>query len=378
MRKLASAGFSFLAVAVSVFASAQVPVQQLTYRGFSVVRQSDLEPALNRYAVTGYRLAAISTAASGNVIVLMDQLPPESAVREYRVIFGGWAHLRGLHNESPAAEQMNEAGAQGFRFVPGSVVFESGAAAAVVMEKDPDPSARYDYRIFSPQLETSHRFQQDALQGQQEGFHVVFHGHAGRGASTLMEKRTDAPASAQPDLESNRFLSVSGKDMRKRLQQQLDEGYVAMRSSVWMDIGIIQIPLWLQKAHGSDLLLVTHEAEFARRDGNADACAGEFVSKLNDAAARGYRMIAPPVRIAWVKPAFRVHPMASFNAVMQRSPGTTRIAYRYLPGTSLPELVSGLNEAATDGFHLVPDTLGRDGSLLMERVQPASSGGGAQ
>ena len=380
MRTLASALISACALAVGLSAPAQVPVQQLTYRGFSVVRQADLEPTLNRYSAGGYRLVAIAAEPGGNVLAVMEQLPPQSPVREYRALFGGWAHLRGLHNEIPIVLQMNEAGAQGYRFFPASVVFESGAAAAVVMEKDLDPAARYAYRVFSPQFETAHRFEQDALQGEAEGFHVVFHGSAGRGPSTLMEKRTDSPVSVDPG--SNRFRTLPAKDISRKLQEQVNEGYVPMRSSVWLDINTIQHALWFQKSRAADLRLVNYEAEFHQREANPDSGAGEFVQKLNEAAAQGYRIVAPPVRISYVKPAFRVHWIASFNGVMLRSPGAPPVTYRYLVGLSLPELVSQMNDAAAEGFRVVPDSLGHDGSILLERVQAervqaAVSGGGA-
>lgn len=378
MRMPASVLVSAFALALSLPARPQVPVQELTYRGFSVVSQSGLEPALNRYAISGYRLTALTSAANGNVLVVMEKLPLDASVREYRVVFGGWAHLRGLHNETPAADRMNLAGAQGFRFFPGSILFSSGAAAAVIMEKDPDPSARYAYRIYSPQIATSHRFKQDALRGEAEGFHVVFHGVAGRGPSTLMEKRTDAPAPATQPSAPNRFLTISNKEIPKRLQQQIDDGYVPVRNSVWLDLNSIQNSFWLQKTGNADLRLVTHAVEFSGKQPVTADFAEQFTRKLNQAAAEGYRLTAPPIRVDYVKPAFLIHWMAAFTGVLQRSPGAAPVTYRYLPGMALPDFISQLNDAAANNFRVVPDTLGHDGSILMERAQPAVSGGGAQ
>lgn len=378
MRTWVSALISSLAVAVSLSAPAQVPVQELTYRGFSVVSEHDLEPALNRYAVGGYRLAALTTAANGNVLVVMEKLPPDAAVREYRIIFGGWAHLRGLHNETPAADLMNEAGAQGFRFLPGSIVFSSGAAAAVVMERDSDPSARYAYRIYSPQIDTSHRFEQDALRGEADGFHVVFHGAAGRGPSTLMEKRTDTPTPVGSSSAPNRFMNIPSRDIVKRLHEQLADGYIPLKDSPWLDLNSYQNSFWFQKARRPDLRLVSHEVQFSPKHQVTADFSEEFARKLNEAAAQGYRLAAPPIRVDYVKPAFLVHWIASFNAVMQRSSDAAPVTYRYIPADNLPDFISRLNDAAAENFQVVPNSLGRDGSILMERTQPAASGGGAQ
>ncbi|HEV2280120.1 MAG TPA: hypothetical protein VGS02_18215 [Acidobacteriaceae bacterium] len=374
MRRLSSAVLA-LALAAGLQAPAQVPVQQLPYRGFSIVNQSDLEPALNRYAVTGYRLVAIASAPNGSVIAVMEKLPPESPLREYRVIFGGWAHLRGLHNEMPAEEQMNQAGAQGFRFFPGSILFSRGAAAAIIMERDPDPAARYAYRIFSPQLATSHRFEQDALRGVSDGFSVVFHGAAGRGPSTLMEKRTDSPGTPAQPSPSNRFLTITARDIAKRLQAQVDDGYVPLKNSTWVDFNSYQNSFWFQKSQSLDLRLVRHEVQFSpKRQVTADF-AEEFTRKLNEAAAEGYRIAAPPIRIDYIKPAVLVHWIAHFSAVMQRNPGAAPVTYRYLAPMALPDLVSELNDAAAAGFSVVPGSLGRDGSIFVERPQLLSAGG---
>lgn len=371
MRRLSSAVLA-LALAAGLQAPAQVPVQQLPYRGFSIVNQSDLEPALNRYAVTGYRLVAIASAPNGSVIAVMEKLPPESPLREYRVIFGGWAHLRGLHNEMPAEEQMNQAGAQGFRFFPGSILFSRGAAAAIIMERDPDPSARYAYRIFSPQIETARRFEKNALRGESDGFHVVYHGAAGRGPSTLMEKRTDTRAQPSP---SNRFLTITSRDIAKRLQAQVADGYVPPRNSTWMDLDGYRNSFWLQKSPNPDLRLVFHEVQFSSKQQVTADFAEEFTRKLNEAAAEGYRIAAPPIRIDYIKPAVLVHWIAHFSAVMQRNPGAAPVTYRYLAPMALPDLVSELNDAAAAGFSVVPGSLGRDGSIFVERPQLLSAGG---
>lgn len=349
---------------VSDSAASPTRAQIYSYRALSAIDLPNLERALDRNGADGYHLVALNASLNGNLVAVLEKVPGNESF-QYQVIVGAWAHLRIVHNDTPIIDLLNEAGKQGFRFVPNSVLPGKGVSAAVVIERAPDSNARYEYRIYSPQVPTNSKFEKDLAEGQKEGFSLVFYGTAGRGPSTLLEKRDDENTPARIEARELRRFGSPPKDLLKRLQTEVDKGYVPVAISPWNDFNALNVSFWLEKTAGLNLRVVSFEnksgAELSLLRGAYEGLANE----LNKAAAGGYSMVALPI----VSRGLRGSILAKFAwrlaAVTSQSPTAT--TYRVVAADSLPELNARIKAAAGEGFRVIPGSLIADSAILMER-----------
>jgi hypothetical protein len=347
-----------------------------TYRVFSVVSAPDLERALNRFGAEGYRVASLSPSSGGNVAVVMEAAAAAAKTYQYRVPFGSHRHVQIGHNDPPLLDSINEAGGQGFRVVPGSIVFDHAVSSAVVLERESGTKAQYEYRIFAPLAISEGRFEQSAIEGEQAGFHVVFHGIAGTAIVTLMEKQGGTSATTG-STGSNRFVRCPAKDLAKRYQEEVARGYVPLRGSLLVNQfapdGIIYF--WLQKAASPRLRVVSDATDSKREVSERIEHLEAFLRELNAAAGEGYRLSAPPMLTLHSEGQIHRKVLATFNAVMQLRSDDSKVSYRLVNGDTLPELAERINEAAKEGFRLIPGTMAGNDGVFMERIDGAPSAG---
>jgi hypothetical protein len=347
-----------------------------TYRVFSVVSASDLEQTLNRFGAEGYRVASLSPSSGGDVAVVMEAAAAGAKTYQYRVPFGGHRHVQIGHNDPPLLDSINEAGDQGFRFVPGSIVFDHGVSSAVVLERELGTTAQYQYLIFAPLAISEGRFEQSTMEGEQAGFHVVFHGIAGTAIITLMEKQNGTSATTG-STGSNRFVRCSAKDLAKRYQEEVARGYVPLRGSLLVNQfapdGVIYF--WLQKASSSGLRVISDATDSKRDVSERIARLDAFLRELNRAAGEGYRLSAPPMLTLHAEGQIHRKVVATFNAVMQPGSEDAKVTYRLVNGDTLPELAERINEAAKEGFRVIPGTMAGNDGVFMEKIDKALSAG---
>lgn len=368
MPKLRLACVLLLSAFCSTHIHSQSPPARQFYRALSVVAAQDLEQALNRHAVEGYRLVSVSSNSKGTITAILGSVAGSGKSYQYRALFGAWAQVPLGGSGQALLDMMNEAGSLGFRFVPRSVALASRVSTSVVLEKVTGTTARYEYRIFSPAFATEGRFDKNALEGVKEGFRVVFHASTGRGPSTLMERQTGAEASLTAAPESNLFLNAAPKDADKKMEQHAAEGYAAFQSSEYAS----NSPLfcyWLQKVAAAPLRTVSQMVD--SKDLPADRRAGfeKFMEGINAAATEGYRLAAVPVLTVDLEHAIMPHPVLRVKAAMLLDPGAPKAVYRFVEGDTLPELLGRVNAAAGEGFRVIPGSLLEDGAVFMQKEE---------
>lgn len=345
-------------------AISQAPPPLYSYRAFSVVDRPGLEQALNRNGSEGFRLVALSSGLNGNLTAITEKTPA-AASYQYKVISGAWAHLRMVHNDAPIVDLLNEAGQRGFRFVPNSVFAGKNVSAAVVLELAPGSNARYAYRVYSPQLPTTSKFEREFTEARKQGFSLVYYGTAGNRSSTLMERQDPASASAADGSGQYRRFECPPKDLRKRLQEETYKEYVPFAVAPWNDFTAIKVSLWLQKTSGQKLQVLGVESTSGSDLSLLCGAYGELADQLNKAGAEGYALVALPVISRSVQGSFWNKLGWTLTAVTSQRPYKT--SYRLATGESLPDLSAQINAAAREGFRVVPGSLIAETAILMAR-----------
>lgn len=346
------------------FAAAQSRPPIYAYRAFSVIDQANLEQTLSRNGAEGYRLVGLSKGLNGELNAVMEKAATPGSY-QYKVIFGAWAHLRMVHNGAPIVDLLNEAGRQGFRLVPNSVLASNEpVSAAVVVEHAPDSDARYEYRIDSPQVPTAAKFARDFAEGQKDGFSLVFYGTAGRGVSTLMEKQDPASAPAAAQAGDYRRLECTPKDLVARLGELVDQGYVPFAISPWEDFTAIKASFWLEKTTGLKLRMVSAESKPGGEMALLRVAYEGLTKELNQASADGYSLVALPIICRGLHGSFLAKFTWRLVAVLRQGPGS--VTYRLAEGDSLPEMNAEMNAAAGEGFRVIPGSMIAGTAILME------------
>jgi len=264
---------------------------------------------------------------------------------------------------------MNDLGAQGYSFVPGSVAQAHWSWSIVVMERAPRSSARYQFRIFSPRGGgSSTRFEREAANGQENGFRVVFHGATGEGPSTPMEKRLGDTESGEPVNESHHFLDCSTKSVPKKVREETDRGYAPLLRSMWWSASDINHVLWLQKVSDGPLRAISVESKSGNPVPQKTAL-DDFLKEINAAAGEGLRMSASPAVFMYPAITFHAEYVWTFGAAMSQSAEPGKVTYRLVYGDTLPDLAERVNAAADEGYRAVPNGLVSDVALLMEKPE---------
>ncbi len=141
-------------------------------------RTGTMQKELDSAAAQGFRVV---TAMHGGdeVILLMERLTAGAAPHQYQLL--------ATNRTSTMEKELNEAGREGFRFVP-QTAFERGDEGLVVVERAPNSGKRYEYRFLATHRTST--FQKELNEAAKAGF--VLRGSFSRDEKmAVMERSSD-------------------------------------------------------------------------------------------------------------------------------------------------------------------------------------------
>ena len=102
-------------------------------------RTRTMQKELDTAAKQGFRVVT-AMQGGGEIVVLMERLAQSAQPQEYRIL--------ATHRASTMEKELNEAGSQGFRYVP-QTAFEKGDEGIIIMERAPNSDIAYEYRLLA-------------------------------------------------------------------------------------------------------------------------------------------------------------------------------------------------------------------------------------
>ena len=124
----------------------------------STKRIGTMEKELTETANKGYRVLYGAPTNQVDMALLLERNNPvDRPAFQYKIL--------ATSRISTMQKELNEAGALGYRLVPRTIIFKTGfmtAELAMVMEKDPQSAATYEYDLIESRKETGLHKQVDA------------------------------------------------------------------------------------------------------------------------------------------------------------------------------------------------------------------------
>jgi hypothetical protein len=120
----------------------------------TVTMQKELDVA----AKQGFRVVA-GLPHDDEVVLLLDRLPQGSAPYSYRLL--------ATHRTSTMEKELNQAGRDGFRFMPRTTV-EKGDEVLLLMERDSQSTRRYEYKLLATNRTST--LQKEINEASKDGF----------------------------------------------------------------------------------------------------------------------------------------------------------------------------------------------------------------
>jgi hypothetical protein len=149
--------------------------RDLHYLLLATQRTSTMQKELDVAARQGYRVVA-GLPHSDEVVLLLDRMPPESEPYSYRLL--------ATNRTSTMEKELNEAGREGFRFLPQTTV-EKGDEVVVIMERDSKANSRYEYKLLATHRTST--LEKELNEAYREGF--ILKGTFSRGESMAVLER---------------------------------------------------------------------------------------------------------------------------------------------------------------------------------------------
>jgi hypothetical protein len=121
-------------------------------------RTTTMQKELDVAAKQGFRVVA-GLPHDDEVVLLLDRVPQSSTPYTYRLL--------ATNRTSTMEKELNEAGRDGFRFMPRTTV-EKGDEVLLVMERDPQPTQRYEYKLLATNRTST--LQKELNEASKDGF----------------------------------------------------------------------------------------------------------------------------------------------------------------------------------------------------------------
>ena len=151
-------------------------------------KTSTMEKELAEIAAQGFRVLMGSPTASTEMAVFMERVATPPNTYKYKLL--ATTRTGTMQNE------LNEAAAEGYRLLPRTMIskkeafakpFSSGVEIVVLLEKEPNSTKRYDYRLLATSLTGT--LQREVSEAIRAGY--VIAGMVSRGEHmVIMEKQT--------------------------------------------------------------------------------------------------------------------------------------------------------------------------------------------
>jgi hypothetical protein len=313
------------------------------YRVIAGVPGLPLQSELRAAALGGYRLAVTSPVAYPVLVLVVERGRAGTATADY-VLAGGDDTL-------PLAFQLNRAATAGYRIVPGYAFNPMTLAerdpltserthglwgsAAAVMEKKPDSTTAFEYRV----LANGERTEIEAAMA--DGWVCVSHGR--NGMLTVLEKATGQPIATAGEFAGStsgdvrRIDALRESTLQKKISEAAAAGYRVMRSY------FSEPPMLLSMEKSSD---PSAPFEYVLVSERGDT---KLETAMNDAAAKGFRLVPGQVS------SFVGSWGSDTLVVMERAPKAAPppVRYQVVSAAKLSTFTAELDKARQDGGALV-------------------------
>jgi hypothetical protein len=150
------------------------PNQQ--YLVLATQRTTTMQKEVDVATDQGFRVIA-GLPHGDEVVLLLDRLPQGANAYSYRLL--------ATNRTSTMEKELNQAGRDGFRFIPQTTV-EKGDEVLVIMEREAKSTQRYEYKLLATNRTST--LQKELNEAHQEGF--VLKGTFSRGETMAVLERT--------------------------------------------------------------------------------------------------------------------------------------------------------------------------------------------
>jgi len=140
-----------------------------------------MQKEMDAVAEMGFRVLMGSRTSGTAMVILMEKLASPEKPFKYQLL--------ATRRTSTMERELNEAGDAGFRLIPQTMMSKSGILSpdeiVVIMEKDPDSSAQYEYRLLATQRIST--MEKEIIEAEEAGFELV--GICSRGEHMVIVER---------------------------------------------------------------------------------------------------------------------------------------------------------------------------------------------
>lgn len=283
-----------------------------------------LQFELQAAVAAGYRLALTSPVAFPALVLVVERGSSGTPPSDYA--------LAGGDDTMPLEFQLNRAGAEGYRTVPGHA-FDSPSVA--VMRRDAGGKTAFDYRVLA------NGDRSELLEAMVDGWTPV--NVSFNGILTLLEKATsrlveppDARAGTPPR-DVRRIQALRDSDLQSKISEAAAAGYRVVRS-------FYSEPPMLLSMEKTDDTRAPFEYLLVSERGDA-----KLEAAMNAAAVKGFRLV--PGQVAGMAASWGTETLA----VMERptKEGPPPVNYQVVSAAKLSTFTAELIKARQDGGVLV-------------------------
>ena len=126
-----------------------------------------MQKEMDAVAEMGFRVLMGSPTSGTEIVILMEKLASPEKPFEYQLL--------ATYKTGTMEKELNAVGDAGFRLIPQTMMSKSGILSpdeiVVIMEKDPDSSARYEYRLLA--TERTSTMDKEITYAEEAGFELV-------------------------------------------------------------------------------------------------------------------------------------------------------------------------------------------------------------
>ncbi len=354
--------------------AAQSAPERPAYVFLSYINVGDAEQRINDYAADGFRLVGFQFSLSGALVIALQDIAPFGEARyEYRFVGGNFQRF--VNDKHPLQQQLTALGSEGWHVVGSSLLNMEPDAwnsvtndSAFAMERLRGDTTPVEYRLERAMLASNAL--KDVQRDRREGFSLLMlYAYPGQRISLL--ERSDDPEKpfvpATDGAQSVEIVNFTPKHMREKLDDAVKRGlHLLALSSVPGAFSAAFVP----EPSLAPPVYVFGELKF--RADSENRLAGEqwatVERQLNEASAKGYSISVRPMFLNG----------STIHYLIPMEANAVKLQYRILSADALPDLSTEVNEAALDGWTVVPGLLYGGRIVFLEKYEPQSEPGEAQ
>jgi hypothetical protein len=158
------------------------PDQQ--YLLLATTKTSTMQKEMDEAASLGFKVRVSSPTSGAEMVVLMEKVAKPPDLYQYRLL--------ATTRTGTMSKELNEAGDQGFRLLPQTIIakegFIGGPEIVVLLEKAPGSGSTYQYKLLATQRTST--MQKEIREAEAAGFTLI--GMCSRGEHiVIMEKKVE-------------------------------------------------------------------------------------------------------------------------------------------------------------------------------------------